>query len=170
MFYNDSANIDFINNIDWYERKKLLKAYFPLNIRTDFATFDISSGLCRRPIHTNTSWDQARLEVHGHKFVDMSETSFGVSILNDCKYGYTVRDQTIGLSLLRAPEFPWTGTDKRNHKFIYSLMCHDKPLTESNVFEEAYKLNTPLWAAIVKKPEVEEEKLGDGTPVDSPVT
>ena len=56
---------------------------------------------------------------------------------------------------MKAPEFPWEKTDKKNHEFIYSLICHDKPLAESNVFEEAYKLNTPLWAAVVDKPETE---------------
>ena len=54
---------------------------------------------------------------------------------------------------MKAPEFPWEKTDKKNHQFIYSLLCHDKPLAESNVFEEAYKLNTPLWAAVVDKPD-----------------
>ena len=75
----------------------------------------------------------------------------------------------MGISLLKAPEFPWEGTDKKNHTFIYSVMCHDKPLTQSNVFEEAYKLNTPLWAAIVKKPEVD-GPLEDGTILFSPVS
>jgi len=134
IFYAESPRVDFKNDIDWHERKKLLKAYFPLNIRTDFATFEIGSGIVRRPIHTNTSWDQARLEVCGHRFVDLSEASFGVSVLNDCKYGYTVRDQTIGLSLLKAPEFPWDGTDKMKHQFTYSLMCHTKSLEESDVY------------------------------------
>lgn len=92
IFSAESARVDFRNDIDWHERRKLLKAYFPTNIRTDFATFEIGSGVIRRPIHTNTSWDQARLEVCGHRFVDLSEASFGVSVLNDCKYGYTVRD------------------------------------------------------------------------------
>ena len=170
IFYNYSAKIDFKTNVDWYESRKLLKAYFPVNIRTDYATFDISSGLLRRPIHTNTSWDQARLEVCGHKFVDLSESRFGVSLLNDCKYGYTVRDQTIGLSLLKAGEFPWEKTDKKNHEFIYSLLCHDKPLADSNVFDEAYKLNTPLWAAIVEKPELDVPEGLEGTKLVSPIS
>ena len=54
---------------------------------------------------------------------------------------------------MKAPEFPWEKTDKKNHEFIYSIICHDKPLTESNIFEEAQKLNTPLWAVIMDKPE-----------------
>jgi alpha-mannosidase len=52
---------------------------------------------------------------------------------------------------LKAPEFPWELTDKKNHKFVYSLLCHEKPLVESDVFENAYVLNTPIWAAIVDK-------------------
>jgi len=122
-----------------------------VNIRTDYATFDISSGLLRRPIHANTSWDQARLEVCGHKFVDLSEASYGVSVLNDCKYGFTVRNQTIGLSLLKAGEWPWEGTDKQDHEFVYSLLAHDQPLAQSEVFYEAMHLNTPIWAVIVDK-------------------
>ena len=68
-----------------------MKALFPLDIRTEFASFEVSSGLLRRPIHENTCWDQARYEVCGHRFCDMSESRFGVAILNDCKYGYSVR-------------------------------------------------------------------------------
>lgn len=153
MFYADSPRIDFKTHVDWFESRKLLKAYFPVNVRTDHATFDNSSGLNVRPIHANTSWDMARLEVCGHKFADLSDNRYGVAVLNDCKYGYTVRDTTIGISLLKAPEFPYEKTDKKSHDFIYSLLIHDKPLAQSNVFEEAYKLNYPLWAVVVEKGE-----------------
>ena len=104
--------------------------------------------MIRRPIHANTSWDQARLEVAGHRFCDLSEASFGVSVLTDYKYGYTVRDQTIGLSLLKAGEFPWDGTDKKQHRFTYSLMCHEEPLGHlaCKVTEEAHKLSQTVHA------------------------
>ena len=75
---------------------------------------------------------------------------------------------------MKAGEFPREDTDKKSYEFIYSLICHDKPLVDSNVFEEAYKLNQPLWAAIVKKPEYEDHpdmpKNADGTPMFSPIT
>jgi len=131
-----------------------MKALFPLDIRTDFASFEVSSGLLRRPIHENTSWDQARYEVCGHRFCDMSESRFGVAVLNDCKYGYSVRKQTIGMSLLKAGEFPWELTDKMRHEFTYSVLCHDKPLHEAGphgVYEQMNELNTPLWAVIMPK-------------------
>jgi alpha-mannosidase len=56
-FYNDSARVDFETNVDWHESKKLLKVYFPVDIRANEATFDIQNGLIRRATHANTPWD-----------------------------------------------------------------------------------------------------------------
>ena len=78
----------------------------------------------------------------------------GLAILNDCKYGYSVRDQTIGLSLLKAGEFPYEKTDKQEHEFVYSMMAFSN--TES-VWEQASRLNTPLWA--IKCTKVENKPL-----------
>ncbi|MFR3256766.1 MAG: glycoside hydrolase family 38 C-terminal domain-containing protein [Lachnospiraceae bacterium] len=40
----------------------------------------------------NTSWDEARFESCGQKWMDMSEGHYGVSLLNDCKYGHSALD------------------------------------------------------------------------------
>jgi len=149
IFYSDSPRIDFRTEVEWFERKKFLKALFPVNLVSDYASFECGSGLIRRPRHANTEWDQARYEVCGHRFCDVSEAGFGVAVLNDCKFGYSVRDNTIGLSLLKAGEFPWEMTDKCKHEFTYSLLCHERPLTEpddNGVFEHAMYLNSPIWA------------------------
>jgi alpha-mannosidase len=147
-FHSDTARVDFITHVDWHESKKLLKAYFPVDIRADYATFDIQSGTIRRATHANTSWDAAKHEVYAHKFCDISEARFGVALLNDSKYGYSVRDNNMGLSLLKASKFPDHEADMGLHDFVYSLLPHDRALEESTVFEEAHKLNTPLWAAV----------------------
>ena len=44
--------------------------------------------------------------MYGHKFCDISEPKYGVAVLNDCKYGFSVRDNNIGLSLLKSAKFP----------------------------------------------------------------
>jgi len=147
-FHSDTARVDFITHVDWHESKKLLKAYFPVDIRADYATFDIQAGTIRRATHANTSWDAAKHEVYAHKFCDISEARFGVALLNDSKYGYSVRDNNMGLSLLKASKFPDHEADMGTHDFVYSLLPHDRALEESTVFEEAHKLNTPLWAAV----------------------
>jgi alpha-mannosidase len=119
-----------------------------VDLRADYATFDIQAGTIRRPTHANTSWDAAKHEVYAHKFCDISEARFGVALLNDSKYGYSVRDNNMGLSLLKASKFPDHEADMGVHEFVYSLLPHDRGLEESTVFEEAHKLNTPLWAAV----------------------
>ena len=119
-------------------------------MRTDYATFDIQNGTIRRPTHANTSWDAAKHEVFVHKFCDVSEGSFGVALLNDSKYGCSVREGVMGLSLLKAPKFPDHEADMGLHNFVYSLLPHDRALVDSSVFDEAHRLNTPIWVAVVE--------------------
>jgi alpha-mannosidase len=52
----NSARLEFRTEIDWHERRILLKARFPLAIRADHATFECAAGVIRRPTHRNTSW------------------------------------------------------------------------------------------------------------------
>ena len=79
-------------------------------------------------------------------------------MLNDSKYGFSVRDGNIGLSLLKASKFPNDQADMGNHhQFVYSILPHERPLEESNVFAEAHKLNNYVWVATIEKPESEEE-------------
>lgn len=81
----------------------MLKAAFPVDIVAAKATYEIPFGALERPTHRNTSWEQAQFEVCGHRWADLSEGGYGVSLLNDCKYGYDIHDGVLRLSLLRAP-------------------------------------------------------------------
>ena len=76
----------------------MLKVAFPVDIHSEKATYEIQYGNVERPTHWNTSWDYARFEVCGHKWADLSEDDYGVSLLNDCKYGYDIKDGVIRLS------------------------------------------------------------------------
>ena len=136
--------IDFATDVDWQERRKLLKAAFPVAVHARRATFEIQYGHVERPTHRNTSWDVARFEVCGHKWADLSEPGYGVALLNDCKYGYDVFSNTLRLSLLRAPQSPAPDIDRGQHRFTYSLMPHVGDLREAGVIDEAYRLNMPL--------------------------
>ena len=90
--YKDTARIDIKNEIDWREHQIFVKALFPVDIHTSEASFEIQYGNVKRPTHANTSWDFAKFEVCVHKWMDVSEDGYGVSVLNDCKYGCSVRD------------------------------------------------------------------------------
>ncbi len=141
-----SRRIDFRTRVDWHESRKLLKALFPVAVRAQEASFEIQYGHVKRPTHENTSWDVARFEVLGHKWVDLSQRDYGVALLNDCKYGHRVRDNIIKLSLLRSPKSPDPMADMHEHEFTYSLVPHAGDLVSGRVIQEGYELNVPLAA------------------------
>lgn len=143
IVYRDSRRIDFKTHVDWHEDHRLLKTAFYTDIRATKATYDIQFGHAERPTHWNTSWDWARFEVCGHKWADLSETGYGVSLLNDCKYGYSIRDNAMKLSLLKSAKYPDTEADMGEHEFIYALYPHEGAVTEGGTMEEACRLNAP---------------------------
>src|SRR5262249_15155367 len=98
----------------------------------------------------NTSWDMAMFEAPAHRFVDLSEPGFGLAILNNAKYGHSVRGDVIGMSLLRSPVYPDPLADEGRHPFTYSLMPHAGDWYEGGVREEAEAWNQPLLAALGK--------------------
>jgi alpha-mannosidase len=99
-----------------------------------------------RPTHSNTSWERAQFEVCGHRWADVSERNGGVSLLNDCKYGYDIKGRTMRLSLLRAPTWPDANADQGDHEFTYSLLPHAGDWREAHVVRRAMELNHPAAA------------------------
>ncbi|MED6290454.1 Alpha-mannosidase 2C1, partial [Characodon lateralis] len=136
--------IKFNTKVQWAESHKFLKVEFPVQVRSPNATYEIQFGHLQRPTHWNTSWDWARFEVWGHKWADLSEHNFGVALLNDSKYGYSIHRNTMTLSLLRAPKAPDTTADMGDHQFTYGIMPHSRSLQDASVIQCAYNLNYPL--------------------------
>uniref|UniRef100_UPI00313BB897 alpha-mannosidase n=1 Tax=Bacillus sp. OTU2372 TaxID=3043858 RepID=UPI00313BB897 len=143
VLYHYSERIDFQTKVDWQEQHKLLKVGFPVDVVSNKATFEIPFGSVERATHTNTSWEQAQFEVCGHRFADLSEAGYGVSLLNDCKYGYDVKQNVMRLSLLRASKWPDKGADQGHHEFTYSLFPHEGGWREAEVVKRGYELNHP---------------------------
>lgn len=135
--------IDFATHIDWREHHLLLKVAFPLDLRVTEARSEIQYGSITRPTHRNTSWDEARFETVAHRWVDLSETGYGVALLNDGKYGHDIRDATIRLSLLRSPVYPDPNADQGPHDVTYSLLPHLGAWPAGEVIEHGYALNRP---------------------------
>lgn len=147
IWFNDfSAQIDFETRVNWQEKHKMLKTVFPVDILADKATYDIQFGSIERPTHKNTSWDEARFEVCAHKYADLSDGGYGVSLMNDCKYGYDIHDGVMQLSLLRSPTDPNPVADIGEHSFTYSLCLHEGTLAQSDTVRRAYMLNVPMIA------------------------
>jgi len=139
----NSSQLDFNTRINWQERKILLKAAFPVEVFSPVATYEIQWGNVERPTHRNTSWDWARFETAAQKWVDLSEGGYGVSLLNDCKYGHDIHGNNIRLTLLRGTVHPDPEADLGMHEFAFSLLPHANQWDEKTI-AAAYALNDPL--------------------------
>ncbi|MFH0515881.1 alpha-mannosidase [Streptomyces sp. M41] len=169
-----SPRIDFETEIDWHETEKILKAGFPVDIRAPHSSAEIQFGHIQRPTHTNTSWEAARFEVSGHRWVHIAEPGYGVAVINDSTYGHdvsrTVREDggtttRVSLSLVRAPRVPDPEADQGRHRFTYALL---PGASIADAVAEGYALNLPLRIAdAAGAPEPVVSVTGDGVTVEA---
>jgi alpha-mannosidase len=141
-----ARRLEIRTEVDWRESRRLLRALFPIDVRATTATFGTQFGALERPTHANTSWDEARFEVPGHAWMDLSEPGFGVAVLDDGKYGRSARGNVLGLSLLRSPEFPEPGADRGEQVMHYAVMPHGGDWRGDGVDAEAEAFREPLRA------------------------
>ncbi len=161
IVYADNPRIDFKTHVSWHEPDQLLKVAFPVNIRSTSATYEIQYGNVQRPTHWNTSWDYARFETCAQRWIDLSERDYGVSLLNDCKYGHDVREQTMRLTLIKAATKPDATADIGEHDFTYSLLPHSGDWFTGGTQQQAQRLNTPLLPVAID--EADRPELAPGS-------
>jgi len=148
-----SPRLDIITRVEWRESRRLLRTLFPAGVMSDQATYGTQFGHVSRPTHRNTTWDLARFEVCAHRFADLSEPGFGLSLLADCKYGFSAHDSVLGLSLLRSPKWPDPEADMGEHEFTYAVMPHGGDWRAAGVDAEGESLAAPLQARpIARRP------------------
>jgi alpha-mannosidase len=165
----DGNRVNFRTDIEWRAEERLLKVHFPVDVHTNTATYDIQFGHIERETHENTSWNEAVFEEPHQQWVDVSEHGYGVSVLNDCKYGVHVDGTDVGLSLLRAPNAPDPEADRGHHQFRYAIYPHAGSLQEGGVVEAGYEVNVPATARPVDE-RIELAPIevnGDGVVVES---
>jgi alpha-mannosidase len=139
-----SRRLDFATTVDWRERHKLLKVCFPVDIHTSEAISEIQFGHLRRPNHQSRPYDADRFEISNHKWTALAEEGRGVAVLNDCKYGLSVKGNSLNLTLLKSAMAPDMNADLGLQHFTYALYCWTGSLLESGVVREAYDLNVPV--------------------------
>ncbi len=144
--YDTIRRIDFETELDWQEEHQMMKVAFPVDVHTSKATYEIQFGNLERPTHENTSWDAAKFEVCAQKWADVSEDGYGVSLMNDCKYGHNTEGSTMKLTLLKCATNPNPHADKGHHVFTYSLLPHAGDYRTGGTVGEAYCLNQPAVA------------------------
>ena len=144
VLYPDLPRIDFVTHADWQDHHVLLRVNFPADINAVKASYEIQYGNVERETTKNHSWDTAKFEVCAHKWADLSEGGLGLSLLNDCKYGHSIKDGEMGLTLIKSGIYPNVNADIGKHEFTYSIYPHAGRWQEARTVEMAYSLNVPL--------------------------
>jgi alpha-mannosidase len=190
-FYQDyilsveSPILKIVTTVNWQEQQVLVKAAFPLNIQADYATYEIPCGAIKRPTQPQEPREKAKWEVPALRWADLStsslqekqvegadlpaskeefdEVSYGVSLLNDCKYGYDSQSNQLRLTLLRSPKWPDPTADRGEHKFTYALYPHTGSWQSAHTVRRGYELNLPLQVMIY--PATETTKIKSLAPV-----
>jgi alpha-mannosidase len=144
VLFAGSRRVDFVTAVAWRESGSMLRSSFTPAISAPEASCDIQFGSIRRPTHTETLRDFAKFEICAHKWIDISDGSYGVALLNDCKYGHRVHGNVLDLNLLRSPHYPDPVADRGEHRFTYSLYPHAGDHVAGGVMRAGYELNVPL--------------------------
>lgn len=141
IFYSNSPLIAFETRLDWHDKHRLLKTAFATSIRASHARSETQFGNISRPTTRNNSFEQAKFEVCNHKYTDLSEPGYGVSLLNDCKYGIGVEGSTLTLTLAKGGLRPDDRGDEGTYRFKYGLLPHIGGFSAENVVLPAYRFN-----------------------------
>jgi alpha-mannosidase len=144
ILYAGAPRVDVKMQADWHEKHILLKVAFPVSAHSDKATYEIPFGSVQRPTTRNTPAEQAQFEVPAQRWADISDDKHGLSLLNDCKYGYDAKGNVLRLSLLRSPEWPDPHADEGHHEFTYSLYPHGGSWKDALTIRRGYELNYKL--------------------------
>ena len=145
----ESPVLKIATMVNWNSPHVLVKAAFPVNLETDRATYEIPSGAIRRPTRPQTAREKAKWEVPALNWGDLSNEAWGVSLLNDCKYGYDAKPNQLRLTLMRGATWPDETGDRGYHKFTYALYPHRSGWESAGTVKRGYELNQPLQATLL---------------------
>lgn len=140
--YSGIPRLDCRLQMNWQERNVMVKAAFPAAARNRRADFEIPYGFITRPA------DGA--EVPAIRWVDLTDESgaFGLSLLNDSKYGFDVRENVMRISLVHGPTDPDPEADRGESETLYALYPHAGSWQQAGVFRRGHELNQPLIARL----------------------
>ncbi|WP_310488189.1 alpha-mannosidase [Chamaesiphon sp. VAR_69_metabat_338] len=155
-------------SVDWQTEHVLIKANFPLNLTADISTAETACGAIDRPTQPQTAIEKAKWELPMHRWVDLTDKSgdYGVSLLNDCKYGFDAGSDYLRITLLRSPKWPDPIADRGYHEFTYAIYPHSGIWQAAQTIRKGLELNSPLQLLqLVPQPKIDVNR--DLAPISS---
>jgi alpha-mannosidase len=146
-----SPGLSIATTVDWQEEHVLVKATFPLSFNAATVSCEVPCGVMVRPTQPEQPLNKAKWEIPAYRWVDLTslELNYGVSILNDCKYGYSYQPDQLSLTLLRSSTWPDPQADLGQHQFTYVIYPHGGSWSEAEIVRRGAELNSPLQLVLV---------------------
>ncbi len=158
----DNKVLRFDVNLDWQEKRKMLRVRFPLGFKAKKSMSEVAFGYYEREVDDANLWRKARIETPAHQWVNMQGADEGLALLNNAKYGFRLKDNAIEMAILRCVPCPAGAlvfaTDKleaRNkvkddfadvgsQEFSYELFPHIGDFEVSEIVKRARHLNSEI--------------------------
>ena len=148
VLYRKSPVIHFETEIDWREHgsyhtgSPMLRVAFAPLLQETRATFEIPFAGVQREANGH--------EVPALRWADLSENggSYGLSLLNDGKYGHQAEGSVLRLTLLRASYEPDLNPDEGRHSFTYSIYPHPGSWQTAGTIQKSAELNQPVQSIL----------------------
>ena len=143
-----SEYVKVYNEIEWWEREKLLKDRFTLSVSNKNATYDLGLGAISRGNNT-----EKLFEVPAQKWADITEKGFGISVISDCKYGWDKpANNTIRMTVIHTPKGNYKKDSMQSlmevglNRYGYAIHSHADDISSTQKY--ARQFNQPLSAVV----------------------
>ncbi len=152
ILYAGARSVESRVSLDWHEHRKILKFSYPVDVQNPVPTYEIAYGFKTRTANGNEDPGQRWLDVSG----DRSGKTYGLTVLNDAKYGYSVQDNDLRVSIVRGavyaqhqprkiePNGEYIWQDQGIQTFRMVLAPHAGAWQDAGIVHMAEELTAPV--------------------------
>jgi alpha-mannosidase len=97
ILYAGSRTIEVRCSLDWHEHLKMLKLSFPVRVENPRSTYETAFGFIERETNGEENPGQRWIDLTGKR----ERKDCGLTVINDAKYGYSVLNNDMRISITR---------------------------------------------------------------------
>ncbi len=156
----NTNRVDFKLYLQYYIKKTIIKLAFPLDVETDKIHCEIPFGVIDRFTQPKTPAQKGQWEIPCHKWVDVSQSDYGVTLINKSRYGFDARyhpkyKNVVRMTVLRIPVYPSAGNplmslipsgkyhEQSEFSVDYALYIHKGDWIDAQSYLPASEFNNP---------------------------
>lgn len=146
LIHGFAPRVDVTAEIDWREIGDAEKGIPGLRIHFPFDGYDGMALRCETPFGSVLREEQEGEEMPSLRYIHAPLDEGGFTLLNDCKYGFTVQGGNIAMRVIRSSFDPDHAPEVCKHTIRYSMVFHDTAVDASDLTRMGAAFNHPLIA------------------------